>query len=288
MASRLAVSRDADSQPHYRDRVLLPALQPSSRALLRSQGGAWLSAVPSEPALTLAPQAMQLALRRRLRLPLPLGPNRCGPSPGCGQQVDEYGDHALACPRTGLLARRAKIVERAWVRVAREAVGSDGQVIPQQWLVRTTAPGVPADDRRRLDLVVYGATPRGGALCCDATLVSPLARTGHPQPGAAETDGAVLRVAERRKRSTYPELCSGGPQELVVLGSEVGGRWNGEAGRFVQHLLRVRSQRAPPALRRAAAAGWSRRWWGILAVAVQQAVASTALGQAWPVLVSEG
>ena len=83
-----------------------------SHPLGRSQGGAhagaWLSAVPSEPALTLAPQAMQLALRRRLRLPLPLSPNRCGPSPGCGQQVDEYGDHALACPRTELLARRAK------------------------------------------------------------------------------------------------------------------------------------------------------------------------------------
>ena len=28
-------------------------------------------------------------------------------------------------------------------------------------------------DRRRLDLVVHGATPNGGALCCDATLVSP-------------------------------------------------------------------------------------------------------------------
>ena len=120
-------------------------------------------------------------------------------------------------------------------------------------LVRTTAPGVPAD-RRRLDLVVYGATPRQGR--------------------------AVLR---RDPRRTYPELCSGGPQEPVVLGSQVGGRWNGEAGRFVQHLLRVRSQRAQPALRHPAAAGWSRRWWGILAVAVQQAVASTALGQAWPV-----
>ncbi|OLP84539.1 hypothetical protein AK812_SmicGene34572, partial [Symbiodinium microadriaticum] len=29
---------------------------------------------------------------------------------------------------TGLLARRAKIVERAWIRVAREAVGAEGQV----------------------------------------------------------------------------------------------------------------------------------------------------------------
>ena len=51
-------------------------------------------------------------------------------------------------------------VERAWVRVAREAVGpADGQVVPQQWLAHTTAPTVRSDDRRRLDLVVYGATP---------------------------------------------------------------------------------------------------------------------------------
>ena len=102
------------------------------------------------PATTLSPHAMQLALHRRLRLPLPLRPKRCGPSPGCGGLVDVFGNHALACPRTGLLARRAKIVERAWVRVAREAVGADGQVVPQQWLSNTTAPGVAPDDRRRL------------------------------------------------------------------------------------------------------------------------------------------
>ena len=95
---------------------------------------------------------MQLALRRRRR----------GPSPGCGELVDTFGDHALACPRTGLLARRAKIVERAWMRVAREAVGADGQVVPQQWVCNTTVPGVAPNDRRRLDLVIYGATPMGG------------------------------------------------------------------------------------------------------------------------------
>ena len=161
---------------HYREGELLPGLCPASRALLRSQSGthagAWLTITPCEPAMTLEPEAMQLALRRRLRLPLPLCPIRCGPGPGCGQRVDPLGDHALACPRTGLLARRAKTVERAWVRVAREAVGPDGQVVPQQWLAHTTVPGIRPDDRRRLDLVVYSATPRGGALCCDATLVS--------------------------------------------------------------------------------------------------------------------
>ena len=274
----------------FRDRVLLPSLSPAHRALVRSQAGphagAWLAAIPSDPHTTLSPEMMQIALRRRLRLPLPLAAGRCGgqhggqSTPGCGRLVDEHGDHALACPRTGLLARRAKVVERAWVRVAREAVGPEGQVVPQQWLAHTTAPGVPPGDRRRLDLVIYGATPLGGALCCDATLVSPLARDGTPHCGAADRDGAVLRTAERRKRATYPELAQGGAQQLCVLGCEVGGRWNAEAASVVRRLVRLRACRAPAPLRAAAGVAWARRWWSALSVACQQAVGSTALGRA--------
>ena len=48
-------------------------------------------------------------------------------------------------------------------------------------------------------------------------MVSPLTRTGHPQPRTVEVDGAVLKVAERRKRSTYPEFARG-PQGLRVFG----------------------------------------------------------------------
>ena len=210
----------------------------------------------------------------------------CSPRPprwaGSGGHMDQFGDHALARPRTGLLARRAKTLEHAWVRVAREAVGAEGQVVPQQWLVHTTAPGVRANDRRRLDVVIYGATANGTALCCDATLVSPLTRTGQPQPCTADVDGAGLRTAERRKAATYPELQREGPQRLVVLGSEVGGRFNGDAHCLLRDLVRVRACRAPPALRSAAASGWTRRWWSMLSVAVQQAVASTALGRPWP------
>ena len=65
----------------YRDRVLLPALLPSARTLLRlkagPQAGTWLIAIPAEAATTLPPQAMQVALRRRLRrrrAPHALGP----------------------------------------------------------------------------------------------------------------------------------------------------------------------------------------------------------------------
>ena len=61
---------------HFRDSVLLPSLPPAACALLRSQvgphAGAWLTAVPAEHAMTLERQAMQVALRRRLRLARPL------------------------------------------------------------------------------------------------------------------------------------------------------------------------------------------------------------------------
>ena len=114
---------------------------------------------------------MHVAMRRRLRLPLPLTALQCGAEcrHGCGAEVDAYGDHHLACPHTGLLPQHDSVVERAWVQVAREAVGPEGRVVPQQWLSRTKAPQVHADDRRRLDFVVYGATNNGEALCCDAT-----------------------------------------------------------------------------------------------------------------------
>ena len=163
----------------YRERLLC-SLPPSSRAPLRSQAGAhageWLRAIPTNEGTQLLPLDMQLALRRRLRLPLPLAASCCGGQgkPGCRALVDQFGDHRAACARSGLLARRAPVLERAWVRVAREAVAAEGRVVPQQSLAQTTAPGVAPDDRRRLDLVIYGASGRGEALCCDVTLVSPL------------------------------------------------------------------------------------------------------------------
>ena len=110
------------------------------------------------------------------------------------------------------------------------------------WLAHTTAPQVYPIDRCPLDLVIYGATPLGGTRCCDATIVSPLTRTGQPQPcaAAAATDGAALRVAERRKLA-YPELSAGGLQQLVVLGAEVGGCWNAGALRLFGKAVVVTS-----------------------------------------------
>eukprot|EP00439_Symbiodinium_sp_Y106_P036977 s2904_g4.t1 len=119
-------------------------------------------------------------------------------------QVDRLGDDVLACPRTGLLARRAKLVERAWVRVAREAVGAEGQVVPQQWLACAHCSTRSACGRP-----------------------TPL-RFGHLR-SAARRLRAVLRCNWHRhirtrgshSHATYPELHGEGPQKFVVLGNEV-------------------------------------------------------------------
>ena len=92
-----------------------------------------------------------------------------------------------------------KLIGAAWCKVAREAVGPEGHVVPQQWLVNTTSPGIA----RRPP----APRPRHLRVCCDSTLVSPLARDGEPYPGAAAQDGAVLRISYRRKQATYPELA---------------------------------------------------------------------------------
>ena len=113
-----------------------------------------------------------------------------------------------------------------------------------------------------------------------ATLVSPLRRDGTPHAGAPARDGAVLQVAERRKRATYPELAQGGAQSLCVLGCEIGGRWNASAMLLVRRLVALHSCRAPPAVRGPAQAAWARRWWSVLFAAVQKAIGHTALGQA--------
>ena len=50
--------------------------------------------------------------------------------------------------------------------------------------------------------------------------MSNTARTGRARPGASNSDGAVLRHAEARKRRTYADVTSSQQAALVVLGCE--------------------------------------------------------------------
>ena len=100
---------------HFSERVVLPASSRSRRAMLLSQSGRgagrWLSALPISPGTSLKPLRMQVALRRRLQWPLPLGPRRCN-GRSCRKVLDQLGDHWAACMRSGRVRRRARPLER--------------------------------------------------------------------------------------------------------------------------------------------------------------------------------
>ena len=112
----------------------------------------------------------------------------------------------------------------------------------------------------------------GSQLAVDATLVSPLTRTGEPHPRADVEPGRSVTAAARRKRhGTYPELLRARRCRLIVIGLEVGGRFGTEAATFLRLLARHRARHRAAA----AQAAWVARWAALLAVAAQRAFASS-------------
>ena len=178
----------------------MPASDPSRRAMLRSQSGAgssqWLSVCPLHPQVTLRALRMQVALRRRLRWPLPLGPRRCN-GQACRKQLDAWGHHLAACMRSGRVRRRARPLERAWAGVFREA---GARVLENVLLRNMGVPGIGATDGRRLEELATGLPlHRGVPLAVDATMLSALHADGRPWPKAAEEDGVVIKRGEEAK-----------------------------------------------------------------------------------------
>ena len=138
----------------------------------------------------------------------------------------------------GVLGRRGFALESAAARVCREAGGR----VSVNVAVRDLDIGVPNEaDARRLEVVVDGLPLFHGAqLGVDTTLVSVLRRDGTPHPRCANEDGAALAAARRRKAARYPELAGQhGRARLVVLASEVGGRWSEECRQFLCLLAKA-------------------------------------------------
>ena len=243
--------------------------------------GAWLLAVPSSDWLQLDDNLFLLALRRRLFLPTPLAPSVCH---SCGAQSAEWGHHALACNRSGWLRRRATGLELAWVQVLSEA-GANARHRP---LLRDLAiPGVMDTDSRQLDIVAGGLPLFGGkTIVGDATLRSPLSGAGVAHSGAANVDGSTFPPARRDKAHAYPELAvDGARHKILVLASEVGGRFSEECTDLVRQLLNLKCARASEGDQTLLRLAYARRWWGILSMAVQRAVSANLHGGDWmPVL----
>ena len=124
------------------------------------------------------------------------------------------------------------------------------------------------------DLPLHG----GAQLAIDTTIVSALHCDGTRHIGAANVDGLRLAAARRRKERTYPEFVAPRSRcRLVVLATEVGGRWSTEALVFLRLLARAKARSEPHLMRVRAQQAWKLRWLSILGASAR-AVAASLLG----------
>ena len=114
----------------------------------------------------------------------------------------------------------------------------------------------------------------------DATLVSPISGNGVARSGATTIDGAILRDARRENSSTYHEVHETGLGHLCCLGAEVFGRWSDDPIDIMPKLVRAKCRGLPQSVRVSLQAALSRRWWGLVGVAVQREVARAILRRA--------
>ena len=97
--------------------------------------------------------------------------------------------------------------------------------------------------------------------------------------GFAWVGGAIFPQARLDKARKYPELIAANERvEFLVLGAEVGGRFSPECVDLVQQLISFRAQQEAFLLRGSFSVAFFRRWWGILSIACQRAVAQCCVG----------
>ena len=142
---------------------------------------------------------------------------------------------------------------------------------------------MPGTDSGKLDMVASGLSIYGGrTIVGDATLRSPLSGKGEVQGAADTTDGATFVGARRNKADAYPELVhESARHKFLVLATEVGGRFSEECIDLVRKLVSAKGRTLNDTNSGLIKLIYSRRWWGILSMAAQRAVALNLLGGPW-------
>ena len=197
---------------------------------------------------------------------------RC-PSPGCQAQLDPLGFHLLACQCSGRLQARGRPLERAWSQILRDAGARVREQVRVADLNLTTS---RVGDGRTLDFVALGLPVHGGLpLCGDPTLRAPITAEGVPQAGAAADGRVPIRNGEAAKRRVYRDLEESDRCVLLPLACTTGGSWSDTCIDLVRCLAWHKVEREPMLLRQSYRLALLRRWWGLLSVALHEAVAAS-------------
>ena len=162
----------------------------------------------------------------------------------------------------------------AWRQVLIEA----GAAIPRrnvERLVRNCHVRLATNVQRRMDLVVTRlGVNRGLPFLCDVTVVSPVTGTGLARSGSLTINGGAVETARRHCRDVdYPEVVTSNAARLYSLGVEVFGRWGSDSLSLIRATARDAVSGLPRRVRLSTQTRLLRRWWGLLGLANQRAIA---------------
>ena len=200
-------------------------------------------------------------------VPLPLSARSCR----CGRSLHVFGHHRAACGTAGVLGRRGWVLENMAARVPRgRRTRPSERFRPGHGLSRFQPVGRPqVGSGRRVTALEW----RTAGHRYHNGFASETGRhsTGWHSNNKREGFG---RRARSQKARRYPELSGENRARLVVMGTEVGGRWSAEAATFLSSLATAKARDAPLAL---GGSVWLRRWQGMLGCAAARAFAQSLL-----------
>merc|ERR1711904_716877 len=94
--------------------------------------------------------------------------------------------------------------------------------------------------------------------------------------------------AVKDKERKYADIAASSLADLVVLAGEIGGRWSEEACDWIRYLAKIKARQQHPLLQRSVQLAWSDRWWALIGVATQNALAASLLAPSGTRLVLDG
>jgi hypothetical protein len=181
----------------------------------------WLRIIPvSEASTNIDSTGWQRLLTFRLGLPFPNALPAC---PCCHETQDPYGDHALACRKSGWYFRHNLIRD-----LLREQLTSCG------YKVRPGEPKVPCAESDRLDLLIVFAD-QGADRALDVTVSHPL------QPSLANAEVDPTRHLAKRatlKQMRYGGSCAASGWSLGAIVALTSGQWSSATGTLLSALAR--------------------------------------------------
>ena len=164
-------------------------------------------------------------------------------------------------------------MERIWAKIFREA----GARVQENVMLRDIClPGVSVTDCKQIETEATGLPVCSGVQAAvDSTCVGPLRADGRPWNRADIEPELSIARAEAQKKATYSELVDSPSVRLLTLACETGGRWSDTCAEVVRWLAAARPRSAPQYLQVSARRTYEARWWALLSIVQQDALAGT-------------